>query len=162
LPSTSLAAQELQRMSTWKQRRLPVACDGPIILCTDVGQEEEKIREAIRGFITSDNDDVCSESTSTTTDHEARDLQEISAQEEETVTPDSPLILVTEGGKKIRLKLYLEWQDRDITEFYHHIPIKGPYDCREEAKLMGTYSSDEGDDNSTIESLEKIQKLLVY
>jgi len=41
-------------------------------------------------------------------------------------------------------------------EDYEFVPIKRAFECRDEAKLEGTYSSDdEGDDDSTVESLKK-------
>ena len=54
------------------------------------------------------------------------------------------------------MRVYPYWKWKFHVEDYEFIPIKRTFECRDEAKLEETYSSDdEGDDDSTVESLKK-------
>jgi hypothetical protein len=71
------------------------------------------------------------------------------------------MILIADNGKEIRMFPYWKWRSK--VDDFQFIPIKKAFKCRDEAKLLGTYSSDEDEDNSTVESMKKgsglIQKL---
>ena len=53
------------------------------------------------------------------------------------------------------MRVYPHWKWKSHVEDYEFIPIKNAFECRDEAKLQGTYSSDEGDDDSTVENMKK-------
>jgi hypothetical protein len=69
------------------------------------------------------------------------------------VCPNSPMILIAENGKKIRMFPYWQWKSK--VDDFQFVPIKKAFECRDEAKLLGTYSSGENEDNSTVESMKK-------
>ena len=138
-------------ISDWKLKPIPVVLDDG-----HVSPEEAKIRDTIRLYITSDDEEE--EALSTLTGHiwdeDDPEWEQVHEAEDESVCPDSPIVLVNEGGKLVRVYPYWKWKSH--VEDYEFVPIKRAFECRDEAKLEGTYSSDdEGDDDSTVESLKK-------
>lgn len=91
--------------------------------------------------------------TSQIWDEDDPDWEQVHEAEDESVCPDSPIVLVNEGGKLVRVYPYWKWKSH--VEDYEFIPIKRAFKCRDEAKLQRTHSSDEGNDESTVESLRK-------
>ena len=142
---------EIKRISDWKLKQIPVLFDDG-----HVSPGEAKIRDAIRLYITSEDEEeeALSTLTSQIWDKDDPGWEQAHEAEDESVCPDSPIVLVNEGGKLVRVYPYWKWKSH--VEDYEFVPIKRAFECRDEAKLEGTYSSDdEGDDDSTVESLKK-------
>ena len=94
-----------------------------------VSPEEAKIRDAIRLYITSEDEEeeALSTLTSQIWDEDDPGWEQAHEAEDESVCPDSPIVLVNEGGKLVRVYPYWKWKSH--VEDYEFVPIKRAFEC---------------------------------
>ena len=91
----STEEDEIRRISDWKLKQIPVVFDDG-----HVSPEEAKIRDAIRLYITSEDEEeeALSTLTSLIWDEDDPEWEQAHEAEDESVCPDSPIVLVQVGN----------------------------------------------------------------
>ena len=116
----TLEEDEIKRIFDWKVEAATSIC----MMMNMSSPEEAKIRDAIRAYITSENEEeeALSMLTSQIWDEEDAEWECIHEAEVESVCPDSPVALVNENGRLVRIYPYWKWKSH--AEDYQFIPTQ--------------------------------------